>query len=503
MALHEWTRHVLTVALVLSASASFAQVPSFPPAESLQGRAAGELVTHRGKYNDSEADWGFLLAPEDRQSPGSPLMRLVVVRQRCSGVPTSPAIFNLVGGPGNSNIWGSGEFGPEFLQTSDIVRVGYRGIDSDVELLCPEFTRALQTDHPLSSENIVRVRKALRSCNDSLRAQGIDIDGFNLAEVVEDIESVRRAFGYDRISFFAVSWGTQIAYSYAMRYPDHVQRMLLVGAGGRGRGFDLWDPKMVDKILLAYSARWQSDEGCMKRCPDIIGAIRRVLASLPQQWRHIRIDPDKVRLAMWEMLGESRTAAQVLDAFATAAEGDLSGLALLSWAYDNQLNADLNREHGPYHGEFFSKVFSSGLDTGRDWHSLTKGDGSIIGSPAAQLLWASGSRGGWPIRTIPPEFRRNADTHVPTLVVMGNLDVSAPAEYARRELMPHLKNGNMLVLSDFGHVEFIKDQPQAFERLAQRFLFEGKIDSSGFHPHVIDFVPKETLAGQAQRLWGK
>ena len=478
-----------------------AQIPSFPSEDQLRDKTAGQLVTKLGEYGGAPADWGFLFVPENRARSESSLLQLTVVRQRATRDVTFPPIFNLVGGPGNSNVWGSGEFAPRFYEHNDIVRVGYRGIDSDVELLCSEFTKALQTERPLSLENLEETRQALRACNDRLRATGIDLDGYSLAEVVEDIEATRKALGYERINFLAVSWGTQIAYAYAMQYPDRVKHMLLVGAGGRARGFDLWGPDVVDQKLGVYAELWKNDPDAVARTPDIMETISKVLATLPREWREIQIDPDKVRLAMWYMLEETSTAAQVFDAFAGASEGDYGGLALLSWSYDDHLRKELQRRHGPYHGEFFCKVMSSGLDPERDWAGEMDPEGSIIGSPEAKLLWGAASRGGWPIGVVSREYRRDTDIDVETLVLMGNLDFNAPVEYVREELMPHLKQGRLVVLSNVGHGEFVKLQPEAFDQLAGRFFYEGIVDTSKYTYHQIDFTPQETLQDQAHALF--
>jgi len=490
---------VILGSLAVSSVQGFAQVPSFPPEEELRGRKAGEFATRLGEYAGGAADWGFLFVPENRARPDSRLLRLVMVRQRARGEDASPPIFNLVGGPGESNVWASGELAAGLLEHNDVVRVGYRGIDSDVELLCPEFTQALQTNEPLSDASIKKTRKALRACNDRLRAEGVDVDGYNLAEVVGDIEDARKALGYERIDFLAVSWGTQIAYAYAMKYPERVRRMLLVGAGGRARGFDLWSPQMVERKLRAYAELWKQDPEASARSADLLASVRRALAGLPQTWRGVPIDRDKVRLAAWHMLRETREAAQMFDAFVAADQGDYGGLALLSMGYDDELRKESQRKHGPYHGEFFSKVMSSGLDPDRDWVREMDAEG-VLGSPAAKLLWGAASKGGWPIKPVPSSYRRDAAIDAQCLVVMGDLDASSPVEYAREELMPRLKRGRLVVLSHMGHTEFVRVQHQAFERLATRFFLNGEVDSSRFVHQPIDFSPENSLVRQAREL---
>ncbi len=76
----------------------------------------------------------------------------------------------------------------------------------------------------------------------------------------------------------------------------------------------------------------------------------------------------------------------------------------------------------------------------------------------------------------------------------------APVEYVRKELLPRLSRGQLVVLSDAGHTDFIRLQPTAFELLASRFLDEGVVDTSGFEHHAIDFTPSETLQDLSQAV---
>jgi pimeloyl-ACP methyl ester carboxylesterase len=50
---------------------------------------------------------------------------------------------------------------------------------------------------------------------------------YGTRENAEDVESVRRALGVDRIGLFGLSYGTKQALAYALEYPEHVERLLL------------------------------------------------------------------------------------------------------------------------------------------------------------------------------------------------------------------------------------------------------------------------------------
>lgn len=53
---------------------------------------------------------------------------------------------------------------------------------------------------------------------------------YSLARMVEDVEGLRRALGVPRIALIGHSFGGTLALEYAARYPEHVSRMVLVGA---------------------------------------------------------------------------------------------------------------------------------------------------------------------------------------------------------------------------------------------------------------------------------
>lgn len=496
---HERARGALA-SLTLIAAPALAQVPSFPALEELEGKSAGALVLRRGTYDDSAADWGWLLVPERRSDAESRLTRLALVRQPATGERSEPALFNLVGGPGASNVFGSGEVPLALRQSADVVRVGYRGIDGEVELRCPEYVRALQTAEPLSQASIERARAALRACHERFVAVGVDLGGYGLLDVVEDIEAARAALGEERIDFLAVSWGTQIALAYCARYPERVRRMLLVGAGGRARGFDLWDPALVEAKLRRWGELWQQDAAARARSEDIQATIRAVLGQLPREWNGVRIERDKVRLGLWHMLRSVSEAAQAFDAFASAEDGEWGGLALLSWGYDDEQRRALGERYGEHFGEFFAKVTSTGLDLERDWLADTEPEGALLGSPAARLLWGAASRGGWPADPVAEEFRRDPPLAAETLLLTGSLDFASPHEYVERELLPQLGHGHLVVLPEMGHTDVVRLQPEAFEQAAVRFLRHGEVDTSRFVHRPLDFTPEPRLQDLALEL---
>jgi proline iminopeptidase len=60
------------------------------------------------------------------------------------------------------------------------------------------------------------------------------------AHDVEDLDSLRRAFGLSRVTLIAHHWGAILAALYAKRYPEHVKRLLLVSPSFPQASYLFW-----------------------------------------------------------------------------------------------------------------------------------------------------------------------------------------------------------------------------------------------------------------------
>jgi hypothetical protein len=67
------------------------------------------------------------------------------------------------------------------------------------------------------------------------------------------------------------------------------------------------------------------------------------------------------------------------------------------------------------------------------------------------------------------------------------MDSDTPVQFARDELLPSLSNGQHVILSEFGHGEFLALQPEASKHLLTSFYDTGVADDSLFTHHPVDF----------------
>lgn len=492
------TNRSLTVVLLLSFIASLLaacgskETPAFAvPA----GAQAGDLVglrpcTYKAGKTEYSANCGTLVVPENRNASNSRLIALPVIRVRAlKANPTEP-IFFFQGGPGSSNLKFQKLDG--LIEDHDFVLVGYRGVDGSVLLDCPEIANAVRnapTNDMLGDMALKSYAEAGRRCAERLQAEGVDLAGYNMIEVIEDMENVRVALGYDRINLLGESYGTRVEMVYEWMHPDILQRVVMVAVNPPGH-FQ-WDARNIDAQLEDYAKLCAQDAKCSARTDDLIVSMKHVSENMPDHWLFFPIDKGGVKLITFVMFMESvsPTDAPVplsgpaaIDMWLSAEKGDASGMALASMTR-NMFIPDLF-----VYGEMLSKASSADTfqDPARDYRAELDPTGSIIGSPFTLFHWSMGQR--WLEFPIPEQYHQVQPTDVRTLLISGSIDFSTPPQFATNELLPNLNNGEQVILKDFGHTEtFWTSQPKARVHLLKTFFDTGEVDDSLYVYQPVNF----------------
>ena len=426
-----------------------------------------------------QADCGTLVVPENRGDPAAHLIALPVKRIHSPNNQPAEPIFYLGGGPGQSNMG----FKPPawLLADHDIVIVGYRGVDGTPKLDCPEFSKAVigVDGNVLSPASLDAMGAAMSACAARLQAEGVDLKGYTIPEVVEDMESARTALGYAHIDLLSESYGTRVTQIYADMHPDSLLRSAMIGVGGPGHF--LWQPEVTDAQVAYYADLWQQAAG--PAAPDLVGDMRSVNTNMPRRWLFLPIDPGKVKVVAFAMLYHRTTAPMVFDAYLAAENGDPSGLALMSLAYNFTIPNMMTW------GEFFAIGCSTDYQPGRDYRAELTTPNAVLGAPLSLLIWGSAA-GNWPPDTIADQYRRVQPTDVETLLVGGTVDFSTPAQFATNEQLPSLSHGQQVVIAEQGHVgDFWGFQPEARQRLLTSFYDTGTADASLYKYLPMDFKP--------------
>ncbi|AFL89397.1 putative hydrolase or acyltransferase of alpha/beta superfamily [Terriglobus roseus DSM 18391] len=78
---------------------------------------------------------------------------------------------------------------------------------------------------------------------------------YAMTTLVQDVEALRRSLGIQKLSLMGHSFGGTIALEYASRYPEHVEKLIVLdGAADMPATFSLWEKQIEQR----YPAEWHS-----------------------------------------------------------------------------------------------------------------------------------------------------------------------------------------------------------------------------------------------------
>lgn len=474
---------ILVLAVLLLGLASCDKeevVPISVPLHAQAGHVKLDPDTYIVDESEYAAQSGVLVVPENRDNPDSRLIALPITRVLATSDSVGEPILFLNGGPGISNMYFHHIEG--LIDKHDIVMVGYRGVDGSVLLDCPEVD-AFFSDPPgdfTEQSTIDIMAEAYEQCAARLQSEGVDTDGYNITEVVQDMEDARLALGYEKVNLISQSYGTRLAMIYAWIYPNSVHRSAMISVNPPGHF--VWYPDMIDEQLEYYAELCKKDEECSARTDDLAQTIRAAAQTMPERWLLFPIKKGNVLNGTFMMLYHTNTSKDLFDAWLAAGEGDWSGMAMLSMAIDFMI------EGASLWGESAAKAMSADyqFEPGSDPLADLMPPGSIIGAPTSILGIAAAK--GWPAKLIADSLRYVRPSDVQTLLISGSIDFSTPAQFARDELLPFLNNGRQVILSEFGHAGDVWwKQRKATIHLLKTFFDSGVVDDSHFEYARMNF----------------
>jgi pimeloyl-ACP methyl ester carboxylesterase len=429
---------------------------------------AQKHATNNSLERESALYSDFTFPENWRTQTGRSISIPVKVFKTSSTTPSYPIMW-LGGGPGQSNM----DFKPpfEFLENHDVILIGYRGVDGSVLLECPEINNAFKGSGPnlLSHESIENIKHAAEECATRFLECGIDLNGYTIEQVLFDIDSVRSYFKIDKLNLLSASYGTRVSQLYAKFHFNHVNKSVMIGANPPGNF--VWEPQVIDKKIGDYNILCQQDPYCKGKTKNLNETFNKVFREMPELWLLIPIDPGKVKAVTFGMLYHKGSALQVIDSFLAAGEGDYSGIALMSVAY-NFILPDMM-----VWGDFLSKGMID-YDSSRNYRNEFAASEFALGSPMSAMFMDIGKT--WPVRQPGAEFSKLDTMLTSTLVLNGALDFSTPHELIEAELMPFLTNGKLVVFNGVGHVADLLYK-SSIKRGIKKYYLTGEVQFDEFN----------------------
>jgi pimeloyl-ACP methyl ester carboxylesterase len=235
-----------------------------------------------GGFAPRRARCATVPVPLDYDDPTGPTVDLDLLRM--SATTTDPAerlgtLFVNPGGPGAPARFFAADFGAlvpaEVRRRFDIVGIDPRGVGASALAVCrnpQKPPRLLPRAFPETARE-VRLRLALDRWERTACRDGGNriVDHLTTADTARDMDLVREALGDARLTYYGISYGTQLGTTYAAMFPDNVRAMVLDGVldpvqWSTGRPGDTGKP---------FSERLGSDDGAWESLTAAFAACDR------------------------------------------------------------------------------------------------------------------------------------------------------------------------------------------------------------------------------------
>lgn len=416
-------------------------------------REARLVTTATGARVEVEA--GTLAVPESRTRPSSRVLEIPYYRLRSSAAQPAAPIFLLAGGPGSSWLERvESEEGHDEVQlyrtVADVVLFDQRGGGRSQPPMQCDGTERLPTDQPLDLGRVEGAMRALAArCRQRLTAAGVDLSGLTTVESAADVDALRAALGYPRMTLIGGSYGSHLALALMRQFPDTIDRVVLYGVEGPDHTWD--DPAAKLATLGRIAAAAEASPAFRGRIPEggLLAALRAVIRRLEVAPVTVKaasesgevsvvLDAALVRLAAAAQAGRRSRAgawpAMILDFY----RGDFSAIAR------GAVEARTLRAKPAMHGMMDC---ASGVSPQRAARFARDAASEILGDVNFEYRAVCEA---WQAPDLGAAYRAPVVSAIPALLLHGTWDTSTPIENAR-EVVSTLSNGQLVEVLEGGH----------------------------------------------------
>ena len=421
-------------------------------------------------------EWGYLSVPENRRKRESRLISIPFVRFHSTAKhPGTPVVF-LQGGPGQAVLtdlpacWAHPLWRTP-LDIADMIFIEQRGFGRSHPCLSCPGSYDLPLDAPGSAEGYrEESRRYLTRAVSFWQEQGIDLGGYTVREMAADINDLRQALEYDKISLLGGSFGTHHGFALLREYGDFIERAFLMGVEGPNHTIKL--PSTVQTHLETLNQRLKKDPTLSKHIPDLMALMNDVLDRLERspvtvEVRHPKTD-GRVRITLGKYdaqlvtangMGSTPFLSALPGRYLAMQHGDFSWLA-----------EQVIRERLGVTGNLAYPLIdcASGATAKRRRQIAEEAPATLLGNAINEPFHSFCEIFGE--HDVGDRFRSELRSGVPTVLVGGTLDVRTPIDSAE-ELLPHLSRGQLIIIEGVSHDLSIRgDHLDELMRCRDRFF---------------------------------
>ena len=276
-----------------------AQPPYYNPDKSTQMVLSNPIYLGYGL--DLKGTENLIMLPENRRNKNSRKIGVHYIRLKAQQPSNLPPVFYLRGGPGEAT--SAREFYTYYTRSQhskalafevtqlnkkrDVILISQRGASRSPGLPMFDFDYQFMfgTQHQAFDPVAVAQRQAtaLKKRLAYYKKIGVDPAGYDIINLTEDIEDVRKHYGYGKIALVGNSFGSQTALAYHKRYPKQVDRMLLSAIEPLSHTYD--DPQGIWQVLERVAKEAQSNPSIKDQLPEVglLNAFKAIVKRLEQK----------------------------------------------------------------------------------------------------------------------------------------------------------------------------------------------------------------------------
>lgn len=407
------------------------------------------------EYLEEEGRCGIVTVYEDRAAATGRTIDLNVIVVPATGNNLAPdPLFILAGGPGQSATEegvGLATILGEVRQRREIVLVDVRGTARSHPLRCelasPQERMAF-LHWSLSDERIA-------SCLEGLDANPAH---YTTPWIVDDLDDVRHALAYEKISLYGISYGSRAGQAYAQRHPNRVASLVIHSVVAPGAPIPLLPARYGQDALNRHLERCHSDEACRTSHPDPQADLQRALNRLEEspaiadfvdpstgEVTQVTLNRDVFAGGLQFILYQASLGDRLPVVLSGAAEGDYGPFMELASLFADQLPHSI----------------SLGL-----FYSVTCAEDAPLIAAAGEEVVANATRGtflarstvdtdarvcaSWPASRLDDSYFNPMEISAPMLLISGDLDPITPPSLAE-QAMQMLPNSSHIVLAGGAH----------------------------------------------------
>jgi pimeloyl-ACP methyl ester carboxylesterase len=446
------------------------------------------------------AERGMLFVPVNRSDPKSAVIGVEVYRFKASkkAEKGTPPIFFLHGGPSFAGLERQlGEIGTfeerwrPYLDVSDLVIVSQRGIGPSKPTTTIDMTPTRgPLDENVDDEKTLKEFQQICAREKAFwESQGLDLSGFTVIEAAADVDDVRKALGYDKITIWGGSFGSHWGMTFMRYYPETVERAILRGMEGPDHTYD--HPGHIWNVYKRVAEEAEKSRELKDLIPEggLIEAITTVMERIEEKPLKVTVTDPETGKSQDVLFSRQSEAGQRL------ARGYSGGLP--AWPADvlTLYNGDFSKAA--------ERAVERRSDAGRNFRTasyfmLDCGSGitpkrlaEYKADPAVKIIGMLNYNylAGCPVwrSDLGEEFRQNFETSIPTVIVHGTWDTSTPYENAL-ELVPYFKNSKFIpvIRGPHGSIRAARSVSKPFDEGILKFAATG--DWSGL-PDKVEMPP--------------